>query len=347
MYEYSIEKVNLNNVEEVSEVREFLLSYDLGLDKDLDYTLVIRKGGNIKGTCSKAKSVLKCFAVSEELRGEGFSEKLITKLNDKLFEEGIYHSFIFTKPDNIPIFTGLGYSLIVEVNKVALLENGMYNIDKYLDKIAKKYNLNDKKQRSALVMNCNPFTFGHRYLIEQASKDAEEVLVFIVQEDKSLFPFNVRYNLVKEGVRDLGNVKVIEGGEYIISSATFPSYFLRKEEDILTAYTKLDSEIFLRYFCSRFNISKRFVGEEPYCKVTRAYNESLEENFRRYNKELIILERKEEEGEKISASKVRELIKHDKLEEVKNLVPRVTYEFLNSIEGRGIVEKIKSSNSPH
>lgn len=347
MYEYSIEKVNLNNKDEVLEVKEFLMKYNLDLDKDVDYTLVIKKDDIIKGTCSKSKSILKCFAISTELRGEGLSEKLITMLNHKLFEEDIYHSFIFTKPENTSIFKGLLYTVVAEVERVTLLENGIYNINKYLDKLAKKYELNSVKNRAAIVMNCNPFTFGHRYLIEEASKMAEEVLVFIVEEDKSLFPFEVRYNLVKEGVKDLKNVKVIEGGEYIISSATFPSYFIRKEDEQIEAYTKLDGTIFTKYFCERFNITKRFVGDEPYCKVTRAYNEALKEIFEKYNRELVIIDRKMHSNNKISASRVRELIKNDNLEEVKEIVPKVTFDFLNSSKGRKIVEKIKNSNSPH
>ncbi|GAA0784308.1 [citrate (pro-3S)-lyase] ligase [Hathewaya limosa] len=347
MYEFCIEKVNLNNQEDVLEVKKFLSFFSLDLDKNIDYTLVIRQGEEIKGTCSKSGNVLKCFAISNELRGEGLSEKLITALNDKLFDEGIYHSFIFTKPENIPIFTGLNYKLVEQVNKVALLESGIYNIDKYLEKISQKYLLTEKKERASIVMNCNPFTLGHRYLIEQAAKESEEVLIFIVQEEKSLFPFKVRYNLVREGVKDLKNVKVIEGGEYIISSATFPTYFLREKNDILNAYTDLDSKIFLRYYCSKFNIVKRFVGEEPFCKVTEFYNKTLKENFKKFNKKLIIIERKAEDGEKISASRVRELLKQGRLKDTKNLLPMVTFKFLCSEEGKKIIEKIKDSNSLH
>lgn len=347
MYEFCIEKVNLNNQEDVLEVKKFLSFFSLDLDKNIDYTLVIRQGEEIKGTCSKSGNVLKCFAISNELRGEGLSEKLITALNDKLFDEGIYHSFIFTKPENIPIFTGLNYKLVEQVNKVALLESGIYNIDKYLEKISQKYLLTEKKERASIVMNCNPFTLGHRYLIEQAAKESEEVLIFIVQEEKSLFPFKVRYNLVREGVKDLKNVKVIEGGEYIISSATFPTYFLREKNDISNAYTDLDSKIFLRYYCSKFNIVKRFVGEEPFCKVTEFYNKTLKENFKKFNKKLIIIERKAEDGEKISASRVRELLKQGRLKDTKNLLPMVTFKFLCSEEGKKIIEKIKDSNSLH
>ncbi|GAA0123693.1 MULTISPECIES: [citrate (pro-3S)-lyase] ligase [Clostridium] len=347
MYNLNLEKINLNKDRDVLEVKDFLKKFNLDLDNDVDYTVVIRQEGEIKATCSKAKSVFKCFAVSEELRGEGVSAILLNGLNDRLFEENIYHSFIFTKPENIEIFSGLGYKLIETVEKVALLENGIYNIESYLYKLSKKYNLEEKKERSSLVMNCNPFTLGHLYLIEEAAKVSEEVLVFIVEENKSLFPFDVRYNLVKNGTEHLRNVKVIPGGEYIISSATFPSYFLRKKDDILEAYTSLDGKIFGKYFCNKFNINKRFIGEEPYCQVTSQYNKSLKEILPKFNVDVIEIPRKSYEDIAISASKVRELIKEENMNKIKEMVPKVTYDFLNAKEGVEIREKIKLSNSPH
>lgn len=347
MYDYNVEKINLKKESQINEVKSFLNKFELELDDNVDYTIVIRVDGKIKATCSKAKSVFKCFAVSKELQGEGISNKLITALNDRLFEEEMYHSFIFTKPENISVFEGLNYKLVYQVEKAALLENGMYDINKYLNKIKKKYNLQKDRYRAALVMNCNPFTLGHRYLIEEASKNAEEVIIFIVEENKSLFPFNVRYELVKEGVKDLKNVKVIAGGEYIISQATFPSYFLRKKDDILSAYTEMDAGIFAEYFCKKFNICKRFVGEEPYCQVTKQYNKSLKKKLNEYNIELCIIKRKAHNDIAISASEVRNLIKGDSFEKVKEIVPEITWTFLNSVKGKEIVERIKVSNSPH
>lgn len=347
MYYNEVEVINLNNKKEVEEVKAFLNKNNLDFDKNVDYTVVIRENNEIKATCSKSGEVLKCFAISEELRGNGISEKLITELNNKLFEEGIYHSFIFTKPENVDIFMGLNYKLICKVEKVALLENGIGSIDSYIKGIQKKYDLHCNKQRAALVMNCNPFTNGHRYLIEEASKHNEEVLIFVVEEEKSLFPFEVRYNLVKYGVMDLLNVKVIEGGPYIISSATFPTYFLREEGAISKAYTQLDSEIFLKYFCGPLNINVRYVGDEPYCNVTRSYNETLMETFKRYNKKLIVIGRKEFSNRAISASMVRKYIKNGNINDIEALVPKTTYDFLKSPKGEIIIDNIKKSNSPH
>lgn len=348
MYDLKLSKINLRKEEERKEVEEFLNSFGLILDKDVDYTLVLRNNvDKIVATCSKAKNVFKCFAVSPNLQGEGVSSTLITNLIDKSFEQGIYHNFIFTKPKNIDIFSSLNFNTVTKVEEVALLERGIYDIKSTLKNIIKKYDIYVNKKRAAIVMNCNPFTKGHRYLIEKAARESEEVLVFIVEEDKSLFPFKERYGLVKKGVEDLKNVKVIPGTEYIISSATFPSYFLRKEDERLKGYTKLDANIFGEYFCKELNINKRFVGKEPYCNVTRTYNATLKEVLEHYGVEVTEIKRKEFSGEAISASKVRDFIKKDKMDELKNLIPEVTFEFLNTEKGKEIMEKIKKSNSPH
>lgn len=346
MQEYNTEWVNLKDKESRQEVESFLNSFDLILDSDVDYTIVIRNGTRVVATCSKARNVLKCFAVSIELRGEGITSLLISTLIDKLFEQGIYHSFIFTKPDKVHIFSSLNFKLLHSNEDVALLESGIYDINKALEEMKSKYDMSEG-EKSAIVMNCNPFTLGHRYLIEEASKKSKEVLVFIVEEDKSLFPFKTRYELAFKGVEHLKNVKVLPGGEYIISSATFPSYFLRKEGEKLRAYVDLDASIFGKYFCKSFNITKRYVGEEPYCKVTKIYNEALKKLLPIYGVEVHEILRKESLHAAISASRVRALIKEGNNDDLKNLLPEVTLEFLNTSLGREIVEKIKSSDSPH
>lgn len=347
MYGFNVEKVNLRNEEAVKEVKDFLHSFNLKLDADVDYTIIIRQNKEIKATCSKARNVFKCFAVSDELQGEGIAATLMGAVSDKLFDEGIYHSFIFTKIENIGIFTSLGYKIIHQIENVALLEGGIYDIKKYLKDMKNEYNLDEITKRSALVMNCNPFTIGHRYLIEEAARQSSEVLVFIVEEDKSSFRFIDRYTMVKEGVSHLPNVRVIKGGEYIISQVTFPTYFLRKENEVLKAYTILDSSIFGKYFCTALNITKRFIGEEPYCNVTKAYNESLKEILPRYGVEVIEIKRKEYNEDIISASKVRKLIKEGRISDIENIVPKSTWEFLNTIAGKEIMEKIRTNDSPH
>ncbi|MDR3543411.1 MAG: [citrate (pro-3S)-lyase] ligase [Desulfosporosinus sp.] len=350
MFGVNAEWVNLKDRLEREEVEAFLQGFDLILDQDVDYTLVIRdevsQGASIVATCSKAKSVLKCFAVREESRGEGITSFLISALLDKLFSQGIFHSFIFTKPANTDVFLALNFKLIHGNADVALLENGIYDIHQALDRMKIKYQLEDE-DKASLVMNCNPFTLGHAYCIEEASRNNQEVLVFIVEEDQSLFPFKTRYELVRKGVAHLKNVRVIPSGEYIISAATFPAYFLREKGAWLRAYVELDSSVFGKYFCKSFNITKRYVGNEPYCQVTEAYNEALKQVLPLYGVELYVVERKDFKNVPISASRVRELLKKGELDDLKNLLPEVTLEFLNTSLGREIVEKLKSSDSPH
>jgi [citrate (pro-3S)-lyase] ligase len=350
MYGVRTEWVDLRDKAEKEEVEAFLERFDLILDHDVDYTVVVREGslqgdgqGNgIIATCSKAKNVLKCFAVAVEYRGEGITSLLISTLIDQLFSQGIGHCFIFTKPSNVHVFTGLNFKVIQQNADVALLENGLYGIRQALEKMKSNYGIGDG-EKAALVMNCNPFTLGHYYLIEKAAKENNEVLVFIVEEDQSLFPFSVRYDLVCRGVRSLKNVKVIPGGEYIISSATFPSYFLKEEGERLKAYVHLDASIFGRYFCPNFHITKRYVGEEPNCRVTRAYNEALKKVLPGFGAGVIEVPRKDSEGEVISASRVRELLrqKNDlgKSEELRKLLPEVTLVFLETEAGREIVQR--------
>ena len=354
LYGIHIDQVDLKNRVEREEVESFLQNFDLDLDQDVDYTLVIRdgawnpaaKGTSIVATCSKAKYVLKCFAVVKELRGEGIASTLVSALIDKLFSQGIYHYFVFTKPSQVPVFSDLNFKLIHSNPEVALLESGIKDISKALEDLKKKYELGDG-EKAALVMNCNPFTLGHRFLIEEAAKNNKEVLVFIVEEDKSLFPFNTRFELVCQGVAPLKNVTVLPSGQYIISSATFPAYFLREEGERLRAYADLDSSIFGKYFCKSFNIRKRYVGEEPYCPATKAYNETLKNVLPTYGVELQEVKRKAFGDVPISASLVRKLLKNGDSHELSHLLPEVTLEFLKTSLGREIVEKIKRSDSPH
>ena len=341
------ERINLLDRHQVEKVKEFLGQFNLSYENDIDYTLVIREEGEIIATCSKAKNIFKAFAIDENHRGEGITGTLITNLIDRMFEEGIYHSFIFTKPENADIFSSLNFKLLYETKEAVIMENGIQDINSYIDKIIKRYHIDLDSERVALVMNCNPFTNGHLYLIEEAAKEGKEVIVFVVEEDKSDFPFNNRIDLVKRGTSHLNNVKVLPGGEYIISSATFPTYFLKRKDDKLNIYTKIDGGIFGKYFCSKMNIKSRYLGEEPYCNVTRMYNETLKEELKKFNINIKIIPRKVYDKEPISASRVRKLIKEGNMEKVKEIVPYTTFEFLLSKEGREIGERLKKINSPN
>ena len=149
----------------------------------------------------------------------------------------------------------------------ALLESGQDTLEEYLSRIRALLGSGEGKNRGALVMNCNPFTLGHRSLVEYAINNCDEVIIFAVQEDRSVFPFADRFTLIKQGVQDMKGVQVVSGGEYIISNATFPTYFIKGTEE-LSAQTTLDATIFATRIAPALNISVRFVGEEPTDKTT-------------------------------------------------------------------------------
>lgn len=336
---YNVESINLKSNYETKEVKKFLEKFSLKYE-DVDYTVVIRENNDIIATCSKKENILKCFAINENYQGLGLSNNLISKVTEQLFLEGKYHSFIFTKPENQFLFEGLGYKNIFTTDKVSLLESGNKNINSSLDKLKNDYKIDDNKEYAALVMNCNPFTLGHRYIVEIAAKENENVIIFVVEEDKSAFTFETRFKLIKEGTKDLKNVTVIPAGKYVISSATFPNYFLKKNDDELKEYTKLDCNIFGKYFAKKFNIKRRYVGTEPHCKVTNTYNISMQEILPKYNVEVKLINRKKLQNDAISASKVRKLLKEGHIEKVKNLLPRASFDFLLSKEGELVINRL-------
>ncbi len=342
MLEAEVREVNLKNPKEVEEIKDFLKKFNLDLEEDIDYTLAIFREDNLIATCSKCRNILKAFAIKEEFQGEGLGATIISAMMNELFSQDIFHFFIFTKPCNIEIFSSLGFSLLYRGKEAALLENGINNINTFINKIKRENNIDTTKKRASIVMNCNPFTKGHLYLIEKAARENEELLIFILEEDKSHFPFGVRLALLKEGTKHLKNVKVIPGGEYIISQATFPSYFIKEENKRLEAYTELDGGIFARYFSRELNIVRRYVGEEPYCAVTRQYNSTLKLMMKEYDIELIEVRRLAKEGEFLSASRVRELLIQGKEEEALRLVPEATGAFIMSKEGKELVERLRN-----
>lgn len=345
MYSLTIETIDPKS-DAIGEVEKFLDNFNLSLDKDIEEVLVARLDGEVVGTCSYGGKVIKCFAVKEEYQGEGLASKLLSRINNIMFDKGIEHTFVFTKLLNRYIFEQFGYREVYSTKDVALLEAGSHNIEKYIKSVYQN-TLMGNEEKAAIVMNCNPFTLGHRYLIEKASRENNTVIVFIVEEDRSSFPFDVRYDLVRKGVSHLKNVYVVPGGDYIISSSTFPSYFIKEEEAKDRAYKELDAGIFGKYIAPAFNITKRYVGSEPFCHVTRGYNETLSRILPKYGIEVKIIDRLSIDGVIVSASLVRKLIREDDWEKIKMLVPETTYSFLISPEAKKISDSIKGSEGRH
>lgn len=203
-------------------------------------------------------------------------------------------------------------------------------LDEYLSSIGKS-----KALIGAIVMNCNPFTLGHRYLIEYASSKCDRLYVFAVEEDLSFFPFEDRIELIRKGVSDLKNVTVLPSGKFIISRTTFPAYFEKEgstDDTVIDASS--DIEIFAKQIAPSLNITVRFAGEEPLDIVTRQYNSQMKIMLPKYGIDFEVIPRKEINGEVVSASRVRKLLKEKNFDEIEKIVPKTTLEYLKDKFGK-------------
>jgi [citrate (pro-3S)-lyase] ligase len=331
---------------EVKKISDLLHSLGLKTPENIEYTVGVYDGDKLIGTGSLVGNILQGIGVDPCFQGEGVSALIVTNLLKKTLEMGKEELFIFTKPEEAHHFQGMGFKKVAEASPFAvLLEWGKKGIEEYkagLKKIAEP----NPDGASCIVMNGNPFTLGHRYLIEKAARESSWLYVLVVEEDRSLFPFHVRLELIKKGTSDLKKVTVIPSGKYVISSLTFPSYFTR-ETDLIRAQASLDLEIFANHIAPSLKVVKRYVGEEPYCPVTACYNQLMKQILIQYGIEVLEVERLKTHKQAVSASWVRELIREGRMEEIKELVPSSTYEYLFSPEAQDIVERIKMTQSRH
>jgi [citrate (pro-3S)-lyase] ligase len=342
----SIRPVNLKGKIK-DKINNLLHSNGLSLEPDLDYTLVAELNGEIVATGSLSGPVIKCLATDWKHKGMGLNSKIITLLLEEASRIGFWHVFLYTKPHNIEIFNSLGFTEVARVNnRVVLFETGTENIKDFVKNLKTGVN-NNASDIASIVVNCNPFTKGHLYLIEKAARESDWVHIFVVSEDLSLFPYKKRIELVKLGTRHLKNVTVHEGGQYIISRSTFPSYFIREVNEHVYDHAMLDLTIFGEYIVPALNIKKRYVGHEPYCPLTNIYNEIMLKKLPEYGVKVLVIPRLTIDGEAISASNVRQAIREDNWELIEKLLPSTTINFLRSEEGEPIIKKIKENESPH
>jgi [citrate (pro-3S)-lyase] ligase len=344
-YNLTLREINLDSPEERKMLADFLSLFDIAFPEDVEESIGYFDAGNLVATCSLSGKVLKGFAVSEQYRGTNLTGSLVSEILKRLSRRGIFNSFVFTKKANAGVFTALGYSLLAAGGQIVLLENGLDTIKDYQRKL--RTYAGGNTDNGSIVMNCNPFTRGHRYLIENAAKQCSGLYIFVVEEDRSVFPFRERIRLVKEGTEDLGNVTVIPGGDYIISSATFPSYFLKKKDERTESQALLDMDIFTRYIAPVLGISKRFAGSEPYDELTAEYNRVMARVLPENNIEFREIPRWEVEGYAVSASRVRAELSKDpcQIKLLEKLLPPATIRFLSTPRGKAIIERIREADA--
>ena len=206
-------------------VDELLAAEGIRRDANLDYTCGMYDDEmNLIATGSCFGNTLRCMAVSHTHQGEGLMNSIVSHLIEVQFSRENTHLFLYTKCDSARFFGDLGFYEIARINgQIVFMENKRTGFSSYLNSLEKQKE--SAPRIAALVMNANPFTLGHQYLVEKAASENDILHLFIVSEDASLVPFSVRKKLVMEGTAHLKNIRYHDSGPYIISNATFPSYF--------------------------------------------------------------------------------------------------------------------------
>lgn len=295
-------------------------------DAPPSFTVTLLEDGAPLATGSLDGSVLQYIAVAKDRHGDGLCATIVSRLTQRAFQEGREHLMLCTKPDNCALFNGMGFYPVAETADMLLMENQRGGVERFVSALPQPPR--NGGRIGAIVANCNPFTRGHRWLAEQAAEHCDFLYFFLLSEDRSLFPARDRLDLARQNLADLSHIAVCPTGNYLISAATFPTYFLKDQANAAFHSAELDLKLFAERFAKPLGITLRFIGEEPFCPVTRAYNRQILELLPDWGVHPVVLPRLEENSTPISASHVRALFQRGELDALRPLVTDITYQYL-------------------
>ena len=338
---YTLSEIRPDDQRNRKKLLALLEGEGITLDGNLDYTCgLFDEDYQLVATGSTFGCTLRCFAVDHRHQGEGLLNQVVSHLMERQMERGILHQFVYTKCQSAKFFQDLGFYEIARVEgTLSFLENrrgGFASFCKQLEKERRP------GKSGAIVMNANPFTRGHLSLVERAAQACDTVYLFVLSEEASLVPFAVRWKLVTEGVAHLKNVICHPSGPYMISSVTFPSYFLKDEQTVIAGHAKLDLALFVS-IAQALGVSVRYVGEEPRSLITGLYNQIMAQELPKAGIQCVEVPRLQAEGQVISASTVRQAIHDGRLEDVRDQLPQTTWDFFHSPQAQPVIDAIRGS----
>jgi [citrate (pro-3S)-lyase] ligase len=321
---------------EIAQAQHLIRAQGLLFETSFDELVGIYEGDRLVATAARDGFVLKMFVIDPAHQGGEALGALVTELVQRGRTAGHEAFFVYTRPENASSFEQCNFRLLVTDGSVALLEYGA-GLQAYLDGYAR---LCRPGANGAVVINGNPFTLGHLYLVETAAREVGTLYLFIVREDRSVFPFAVRYRLAAEATSHIANVILLDTSRYAVSAGTFPSYFLKSADAVARSQMRIDLRLFGRHLAPAFFVTRRFVGHEPYCAMTAKYNETMAEVLPEYGIELVEVPRKQDREGFISATKVRDALARRDFAAIAPVVPAATLEFLRSEEGLAIAARL-------
>lgn len=331
----SVRELRLSFPPERRALEDFLRRHGLRLEDDADcaFGLFSNEDALLGCGCAAGK-LLKCFAVDEALRGQNGLGALVSRLTANRFAAGFDQLFVITRPRNKALFSGCGFHPVAGTGDVVLLENRRGGAERFLRELPRAPE--GVSDIGSIVMNCNPVTNGHLALIRHGAAHCAFLYLFVVEEDRSFFPFADRLELVRRATEGMERVCVCPGGPFIISAMTFPTYFLKETESPSLLQSELDVTLFGQCLAPPLGIRKRFAGQEPLDPVTRCYNETMARLLPGMGVEFCEIPRAERGGAPISASRVRRILKEEGgvTRELLALVPACTGAYLLERYGR-------------
>ena len=341
--EHNIQELPLSSPFFRNKAERFLGENGLRLEALDVYCVIESEEGQILAGAGIRQDIIKCIAVAEEARSEGLVAPLVSHLISLAASRGISELKLFTKPGNQAIFESLGFHVLASAPKAILMENGR-GLERYC---AYLRSMRKEGRCGVVVMNANPFTLGHRYLLQQAAAQVDTLFVIPVKEEGQCFPYVERNSMIKRAAENYflcsspknqfsavddkptaennqfsaaGDIIVLEGSAYQISAATFPTYFLKDLSDAAETHIRLDLDLFQRHIAPALNAEVRFVGTEPYDALTNHYNTIMKEVLP------CVVEVPRLHG--ISASSVRKAISEGHYSEAAALCPETTHPYL-------------------
>lgn len=196
-----------------------------------------------------------------------------------------------------------------------------YGLEEYIQRLLRQKQ-EHTNHNGAIVMNCNPMTYGHLKLIEYAASKCNWLYVFVITMDTFDFTFEQRYKMVVQSTKNFKNVTVMPSGKYFGTLLQFGEYSSKDSPGkIREIHPEKDIYIFGKYIANALNIKIRFVGEELVDAVTAQFNIILQQELPKYGVSLEIVPRFKQNGVIISAKHVRRLISEKKYDEVVKFIP--------------------------
>ena len=320
----------------VGEARALIEAQGLRFEPGYDELVGLYDNGELFACGARAGYVLKMLAILPSHQGTDALGELVTHLLRSGLAAGHPTLLVFTRPQHVASFEALNFRLLATHGTAALLEHGP-GLEAYAAEHAEQLT---PGRNGAVVLNGNPFTLGHLHLIEQAAQAVDRLYVFVLSEDCSAFPFAVRLRLAQEGCAHLAKVTVLESSRYAVSAGTFPAYFLKRLDEVAQAQMQLDLRVFAERIAPLFHLACRFVGQEPLCATTAAYNRAMVEVLGANGLQCVELPRLAVAGAAVSASRVRAAFASGDDLALAALVPGSTLAFLRSTAARPIAERL-------